>query len=268
MKYFFATLKYIKSNFWIWIAFAVAVVAFGLLIDLSSIDVIKASFDGDKMQTEFIDWLNFFLPFNITQWWSYLLSALSLIMLIVVLAFISTSTDRRMRYNARSIKGLLYGMEANVYPCFWIIAIIAVGDFITTLLMSTVMQATVNMNVENIYILGIILCCILALVALYVLTFLELWLPCYLITGYKAYEALNYSYSLYSTNKLQIFLSTFVPIAILALCATPVVIFCDPIVISIVVPIVAALIFTYIAVHCFVVYIDADGIVREDLKKY
>jgi hypothetical protein len=93
-------------------------------------------------------------------------------------------------------------------------------------------------------------------------------LPCLEITGYRIFEALSYSYSLAKLHIWKIVIAIGVPFIIIFAIVTTLAFTCPPPVLYIAAPILMGCLFTYAALACYIIFVDAEGIEREDLKKY
>lgn len=266
MKYITNTLKYIRSNPMLWVAYAVAAVCFLGIVDVWSIHDVITSYSGGKFSASLTDWVSFFTPLNTTSWWTILTSLAAYVVLILDLAFICASADRHMRYNSLSPKGIFSSLNNNLLPCLIAVLVLLVFGCVNAFILAGIMMATTLSS--YLYILGLILCAGLALIEFYVITFFALWLPCFNITGFRAYESLSYAYSLGAQRRKPLFLSIFIPTIIIAACIIALT-FVNIFAVSLlVISLLIALMFVYVSVLAYVVYIDADGITREDLKKF
>ncbi len=268
MKYFTDTLKYIKNNAASWVAFVVAAVAFAAIYDPHALKVVADSADGGHVNAGIGSWLMLFLPVNTSAWWTVLISFAGYIVLIADLAFICATTDRRMRYGSRSFRGILSSMNDSAMPCAAVAVFLLTSLCILSVVMAAIMKASCSFGAPYMYIGGIALCAVVMLVAVYALTFFHLWLPCFAITGFRAYESFGYSYSLAAHKRKQIFLSVYIPIIVVCILSAAIPALCSPAVTTALLPLFQAALYVYTAINSFTMYLDADGTEREDLKKF
>ncbi len=268
MKYITDTLKYIKSNPMLWVGFGVAFVCFLTLTDTSAIHNVLGSYEGGVFNAEISDWICLFLPFNTSSWWMILISLAGYVVLILNLALLCASTDRHMRYNSLSPRGIWSSLNNCLLPCTTIMLILFALSCVNSVILAGIMMATSFSSVKYMFILGITICTLLFFAEFYFLTFFALWLPCFNITGFRAYESLTYAYSLGATKRISMFLAIFVPTAVFVLCGLPFIFVNIPALSAIVLSLFSAALFVYISALIYVIYLDADGITREDLKKF
>lgn len=268
MKYTTDTLKYIKSNPMLWVSYAIAAVCFAAIVDVGSLHGTIASYEDGIFNTSLGGWICLFLPINTHSWWTILLSLAAYVVLIFDLAFICAALNRHMRYNSLSPRGIFSSLNNELLPCMLTVTILVALNCLNALILAGVMMATSPSTVKYMYILGVLICAVLAVIEYYVISFFSLWLPCFNITGFRAYESFSYAYSLGATRRRPLFLSIFIPTLIIAACALPFA-FIDLSALSlIIIALLCAALFVYIAALIYVVYLDADGITREDLKKF
>ncbi len=268
MKYIVNTLKYIRSNPMLWVAYAVAAICFLAVVDVWSVHDVLMSYSNGTFGANLSDWIFLFLPLNTSTWWSPVISLAAYVVLTFDLTFICSSTDRHMRYNSLSPRGIFSSLNNSIAPCIIIMLILTVFNCINAVLLAGIMMATSYSTVRFMFILGIIICAALSLAEFYFLTFFSLWLPCFNITGFRAFESLSYAYSLGSERRKSLFLAIFIPAIIIAACTLPFIFISVSVISLIVISLLLALLFVYIAALVYVVYLDADGIAREDLKKF
>ncbi len=250
-----------------WAAFVVAAFCFAATIDPHSGKVIAESVQGGDIGARISSWALYFLPFNMTHWWTFLISLAGYVVLILDVALACAAADRHMRYNSLSPRGLFSSMNNNIIPSFFVVFTLVIVTSIAAVLEAGIMKATSWMG-SYVYILGIIICVIVYVALMYAAVRFILWLPCYVITGFRPLESLSYAYALTVPNIKKLFLSAGVPVtgSILANAVLPVYL---PAAVSIpVVGIIDALVCVCLISMSFIAYIDADGIKREDLKKY
>jgi hypothetical protein len=118
------------------------------------------------------------------------------------------------------------------------------------------------------YVFGLIICVLLAIVIFFLCSLFLLWLPCVEITGFRKYEALNYSYALARQRVWKIFVAFAVPTIIIVTISIVIGMTCPKAVAYIAMPLLLGVLFIYTSVMSYMAYADAEGIEREDLRKY
>ena len=105
---------------------------------------------------------------------------------------------------------------------------------------------------------------------LYIINIIYLWLPCMQITGFKALEALHYSYQLMTPLKIKLIavqlLSLFVVELLVCLCV--IFLTANPIVFTILTTLLYTSMIMFYCVRMQIVYFDRDNIERADQRKY
>lgn len=267
MRYIKETLKYLKNNILLLPSLAIAILAFAPIIDFMAIERIAQSFDGGKISDSFTAWLRLFLPFNTENWITALLSIVAYVALIVNLAFIHSMVDKHIRFGIKSFRSIMSSLTINFVYGLICVIVLAVAVIILDLIMAVIMTAFC-MAGEYIFIVGIVICAILAIVFLFVAAHFFLWLPCAEITGFRISEALFYSYAQARTHRW----ANFAAIVLPAVCAVVITalfgIFMGITAAAIAGPICFGCAFMVIVVASYMSYADAEGIEREDLKKF
>jgi hypothetical protein len=257
-----------KSNLLLIPCFLVAAVAISLLTDNHSFTVIVSSATDGTISDSFLSWLRFFIVFNYSNWIMVLCGIAAYIVLISDLAFIHSLIDKHVRFGSKSFRSIASGFNINVVNSL-IAALFAIpAMLVTAVIMAAIMKTCVLIPFDYSYLLGVILCAALLIFMLFLFSLFLLWLPCVEVTGFKKYEALNYSYALTRSRIGGIFLSAAIP-AIFAVVITVGIMFIENAFATyIAIPLIMAALFIYECVLSYIVYVDAEGIEREDLKKY
>jgi hypothetical protein len=268
MKYAKETLKYLKDNLVLVPCFVIAVLCAALLVDFQAYQTIAQSIQGGRISDSFVSWLRFFILFNPTNTLSIISGVIGYVVLVLDLAFIHSMIDNHIRFGSHSFRSIMSSFNINVVNGLIYSVFTAILHFLSGVIMAAIMKTSELIPLNYSYIFGMIVCALLAVFIFFVCALFSLWLPCVEITGFKKYEALAYSYALARQRVWKIFASLALPVIILVSAAVVIGMMCSAIVSYIVVPILIGLIFIYTSVHCFIVYVDAENIEREDIRKY
>lgn len=268
MKYVTDTLKYLKSNLLLLPALAVAVAACVPLVDYNAINTVYASLTGNQTAVGYTQWLVLFLPFNCENWITGITSAIAFIVLALDLAFIHTMVDKHIRFGTKSFRSVLSSLTINSAYSLLLVTVILVCCTVLSLLLAAIMF-TFSLAESAVAIpAGLIICLIVAVALLYLTCHFFLWLPCVEITGFRILEALSYSYAHARPRRWIIFLSVILSVVVATGISYVVTLFADRITACVVSPLIDGCTFLILAVMSYIVYADAEGIEREDLKKF
>lgn len=268
MKYIKLTLKYMKSNPWLLLALAVAAVALAPTFDMKSFSDIAATFDRGTIGASFTMWIKLFLPFNVNNVWFALLSVACYVVLVVDLAFIQSLTDKHVRFGTLSLKSLGQSFNINVINGLVFAVFMLIAYCIFAVIWAAVMDAICLFKAPYFFILGVAICTGLYVLMLYLFSLFILWVPCADVTGFKKYEAFSYGYSLASDRRGKLFVAVLIPSVIAWVVGYTIGFASLPALTFTVIPVLGGLLFVYLSVLAYIAYADAEGLEREDLKKY
>jgi hypothetical protein len=268
MRYVKGTLLYIKSNPLLIPCYLIAAFAFGLLINPAAYQTISLSLTDGNISNSFTAWLSFLTLFNPQNVYTSISSVMAYIILICDLAFIHSLVDKHIRFGTKSLRSVTSGFNINIVNGIIFAAFAIIAQLIVAAVISAVMKTCELIPVSYSYIAGIIICAAIFLFVLFVAGLFLLWLPCVEVTGFKKFDALNYSYALARPKAWNIFAAFAVPAAATFTACIAVGLLCARIVTYLVLPVIMGLFFVYTAVLSYIIYAEEEGISREDLKKY
>lgn len=268
MKYIKLTLRYMKSNPWLILAVVVAAVALAPTFDMKSFSDIARTYRDGTIDASFTMWIKLFLPFNLNNVWLALLSVACYAVLVVDLAFIQSLTDKHVRFGTLSLKSLGQSFNINVVNGLVFAVFIMIAYCLFAVIWAAVMDAVCLIKAPYIFVLGVAICTGLYALMLYLFSLFILWVPCADVTGFKKYEAFSYGYSLASDRRGRLFVSVLIPSVIAWVVGYTIGFASLPALAFTVIPVLGGLLFVYLSVLAYVAYVDAEGIEREDLKKY
>ena len=268
MKYIVNTLKYLKSNLLLLPALAVAMVAFAPIFDYAAFEQIATSFSDGRICSSFNVWLCFFLPVHTENWLTVLLSVLGYIVLIVDLSYMQSLTDKHVRFGSKSFRSIMSSLSVNFWYGLTLAALLAVAAALNAFIFAAVMKTFAMFTAPYIFVCGVVICGLLTIAELFGFCHFSLWLPCIEITGFKAFEALSYSYSLARPIRWRLFFTLSVPVIIASIIWFAVTLTCNAWVAAVISAAVCGFAFVFITTACYLAYVDREGIEREDIKHY
>lgn len=268
MKYIIDSLKYIKNNIIILLpSLAVAIVAFGMVIDYPSAERVVLSFSDGRVTSEFYAWFAMLMPFNANGWVNVILSIVAYVALVLDVAFIHTMVDKHVRFGSRSFRSVLSGYTINFIYGLICMAVVIVALLVLFLIEAAIM-ATFALASAYVFVAGAAICVLMTLFFLFVAAHFYLWLPCAEVTGFRWGESLNYSYA----KARQVRWKNFAALTLPLVAALAITILCG-VFLGEAGAIVAGGIsfgcaYLLIVVASYLSYADTEGIEREDLRKY
>lgn len=272
MKYTIQTGKYIFKNFFYVVLFAV-LPAFALSLSLAEAEIIKvlnAVAVGDFSAWTFSDLFSAISVLNFSSWHSVLSGLLGVIMIVPCVALLMAFLDKHMRFGKRTFNGLLSKLNDNFISTFgYTFLFVAIYEVWALLLSALLVFVALIPNAIAVYILAGLVFIAMHVALLYAIGAIYLWLPCMQITGFRAVEALQYSYQLMTTVKWRILvgqlLFLFATEALLIACAwfLP-----DVVVFTVLTTVLFTLLMLFYCVRMVIAYFDRDQIERADLRKY
>ncbi len=267
MKYITDTLKYLKSNLLLLPSLAVAIIACAPVVDYGAVENIVNSYSDGQITASFADWFMAFMPYNSRNWLSVVLSIVGYIALVMDIAFIHSMVDKHIRFGSKSFRSIMSSYSINFI--YGLIAMVAgmCAMLVLALLMALVMTAF-SMLPSFAFIAGLVLCAALALLLAFIAAHFFLWLPCVEITGYKITEAVYSSYAQAKTIRWRNFAAIVVPMIIATAITSLVGGFCGPVATGAAGAVCFGCAFMVISVASYMAYADAEGLEREDLKKF
>jgi hypothetical protein len=269
MKYTKDTLKYLKNNILLLLpCYVIAVVCLTALINFEAYQTIAQSISKGSVSDSFLEWLRFFTLFNPENVFKIIAGIVAYVILILDLAFIHSLIDNHVRFGSRSIRSIASSFNINVVNSFIFTILAICFHFICGIILAAIMKTCELIPLNYSYIFGLILSAILMIVIFFVCSLFMLWLPCVEITGFRKYEALNYSYALARQRVWKIFVAFAIPSIVIISISIAIGMTCHQIAAYIAMPLLIGLLFIYTSVMSYMVYADAEGIEREDLRKY
>ena len=272
MKYTLQSSKYVFKNFIYLFPFAILpAVFFAVSTDEEAIiSVVKALLEGRLSDWTFGGLFKALSILNFASWQSIVFGQVGVILIIFSVSLLMALLEKHMRIGKRTFNGLWGKLNDNFVSTLCVVLTVLVLYELWTLLLAAFLffLSRITITAVAYVLLGIafILFHILLMVSVGVI---YLWLPCMQITGFRAFEALSYSYQLMNPIKWKIMLAQigvlFVVEGLICACA---IYFTMPLTFNIVAAVLYAGVMMIYCVRMQIAYFDRDNIQRADMIKY
>lgn len=272
MKYTIKSVKYLIKNFWYLLPLAALPALFlCFTTDEGALsNVVQAFFGGDLSAWTLDDLFCSLSVLNFGSWRSIVFGVLEIIVLVPCVALIMAVLEKHFRIGRRSFRGILSKLNDNLLSTCGVALILLLIYEVWALLISTLLLFASMAKISVFaYLLAIVFFLGMHVVLLLLVGVIYLWLPCMQMTGFRAFEALHYSYQLTAPFKWRLLMvqmmSVFVAEALICTC---VVFISNFALSSVLLCILYALLIMIFCVRMQVAYFDRDQIERADEKKY
>lgn len=272
MKYTKQSCNYIAKNFFY--IFPLAILP-ALLLSLSTDEgaiqcVLNNLFTGNIGNLHFEHLFCAISVLNFASWQAVIFGLLGIIGIVVFVALLMAFLEKHMRIGKRTLNGIFSKLNDNfvstAFVTFTFLVVYEVWALITSALLFLVTR--MHMIVPA-YILCALVYIGMHIVLIYAISTVYLWLPCMQITGFRALEALDYSYQLVAPVQWNILIGQllflFVTETLTCLCVAFVP---DPFVFRLVTTALFSILIMVFCVRMQIAYFDRDHIERADLKRY
>ncbi len=272
MKYTVQSTKYVFKNFIYLIPFAILPAIF-LAISTDEIAitaVVKSIFKGNIEEWSFVELFRAISILNFATWPSIVFGLVGIIVIVPCVAMMMALLEKHMRIGKRTFNGILGKLNDNlISTCGTVLLLLGIYELWTLLFTSVLFLVSRISIVILAYILAAIVFIVFHVLLMLSVSTVYLWLPCMQITGFRAYEALVYSYHLIGKIKwrviaAQLCVLLFAEILISA-CA---VLLPTSLIFNIIVAVLFSFIIMLYCVRMQIAYFDRDHIERADIAKY
>lgn len=267
MKYLIQTIKYLKSNLLLLPSLAIAVMCFAVIVDYTAAETVIDSYGAGYITDSFTDWFKLFIPFNSKSWITILLSIAAYVLLVLNVAFVHSMVDKHVRFGSKSFRSVMSSFTINFVYGLITMLVIAAACLVMALLLAVVMK-TFAMPGAYIFIIGAVICAVLAALFIFIGAHFFLWLPCAEITGYKMSEALYCSYAQARTVRWTNTVAIALPLALSVVTVSLFGAFLGTVAAIISGAVCFGCSYMLIVVASYMAYADVENIEREDLRKY
>ncbi|MBO7298004.1 MAG: hypothetical protein J6U60_03035 [Clostridia bacterium] len=272
MKYTVQSGKYIAKNFWYILPFAIIpAFFFAFSVDKEAIYCALEIFaSGDLSGFHFAHLFRAISVLNFASWQAIVFGLIGIVLIVVCVAMMLALLDKHMRIGKRTYNGLFSKLNDNLVSTTGYALLLVLLYELWALLTSAILFLFSRIAITAVaYSLSIIGFLAMHLLLIYAIGAIYLWLPCMQITGFKAMEALHYSYQLMSPVKWRILFGQIVILTLVELLVCTIAVFVPSETAFMLIS--AALYALLIMVYCVrmeIAYFHRDNIERADLEKY
>ncbi len=272
MKYTVQSTKYVCKNLIYLFPFAILPAIFlSISTDQAAIhSVLDALFAGKVTEWKFGEIFRAISILNFATWQAIVFGVVGIIVIVPCVALFMALLDKHMRIGKRTYNGLWGKLNDNlVSTCGCVVLLLAIYEVWALLLSAFLfLFSAIKLFAVACPLLAVIFVLFHVLLIL-VISAIYLWLPCLQNTGFRAYEALVYSYHLMGQIKGKIIaaqlLILFAVEAGLCACALFV---SAGLAFNVITAIVYAVVIMIFCVRMQIAYFDRDHVKRADLVKY
>ena len=271
MRYTIQSIKYVFKNFFYIFPLALLPALFlSFSLDKDAISRVLTSYFTGEPSASVPDIFRAVSIFNFRSLKAFFAGLAGVVLMVLCTALIFAFVEKHMRIGKRTFSGIFSKLNDNLIStcgiCLLYVLLYEVWALITSALLFLVM---IPETVGVVYVLSVIVFFGMHFVLLYIVSIFYLWLPCLQITGFRAFEALRYSYQLVSPVKKNIVFGQWISVTLaevlLGLCS----LFVPGRVAGFALATVSYALMTAIfCVRMQVVYFDRAQLERADLKRY
>ena len=272
MKYTLQSSKYVFKNFIYLFPFAILpALFFAVSTDKAAIiEVIKVLTSGNLSDWTFKGLFNAISMLNFGSLRSIVFGLMGVILIVFCIALLMALLEKHMRIGKRTFNGIIGKLNDNFMSTLCVVLTVLAIYELWVLLLSAFLFLLSRITIVPVA-YGLV---ILAFIAFHILLMtsvgaIYLWLPCMQITGFRAFEALAYSYQLMHAVKWKImFAQIGVLLVVEALVCVCAMFLEASLSFRIVVAVLYASVMMIYCVRMQIAYFDRDNIERADIRKY
>lgn len=271
MNYTIASIKYILKNFWYILPFSILPALFlSLSIDKFAIQKVLTDYFTGKPGGSFPIIFRAISIFNFRDVGTFFAGLAGIVLMVVCVSLMLALIEKHMRIGKRTYNGIFSKLNDNLLStCGICLFYVLIYEVWAVLISALLFLAYLVENVVAVYILSVIIFFSMHFVLLYVVSLFYLWLPCLQITGFRAFEALRYSYQLVAPVKMRIVFGQWISVTISEILIGLTAIFVPMRGFSFAAAAVLYMFMTVMfCVRMQVAYFDRAQLERADLKKY
>lgn len=271
MNYTIASIKYILKNFWYILPFSILPALFlSLSIDKFAIQKVLTDYFTGKPGGSFPIIFRAISIFNFRDVGAFFAGLAGIVLMVVCVSLMLALIEKHMRIGKRTYNGIFSKLNDNLLStCGICLFYVLIYEVWAVLISALLFLAYLVENVVAVYILSVIIFFSMHFVLLYVVSLFYLWLPCLQITGFRAFEALRYSYQLVAPVKMRIVFGQWISVTISEILIGLTAIFVPMRGFSFAAATVLYMFMTVMfCVRMQVAYFDRAQLERADLKKY
>lgn len=271
MRYTIQSVKYVLKNFFYIFPFVLIPALFlSFSLDQVSIERVLTAYFGGEPDASFPDIFRAVSVFNFRSVKAFFAGLIAIVSMILCVSLIFAFIEKHMRIGKRTFSGVFSKLNDNLLStCGICLLYVLIYELWALIASALLFLASLTRIVGVVYVLSAVVFFGMNFVLLYIVSVFYLWLPCIQITGFRAFEALRYSYQLASPVKKNIVFGQWISVTLaevlFALCSLFVPGKAAGIVLA---TILFALMTAIFCVRMQVVYFDRAQMERADLKRY
>ena len=272
MKYTVQSTKYVVKNLIYILPFAIVPALFlAFSTDESAIfKVLRAVYHGDLRKWTFGELFCAISLFNVGSWQSIVFGFIGLLLIVPCVALMMALLEKHFRIGKRTFNGIWGKLNDNFLSTLWYIFLLLAIFEVWSLLLASFLFLFSRIAIAVVaYIFVALVYLAMHVLLLYAIGTIYLWLPCMQITGFRAFEALNYSHQLITPVKWKLIVGQlavlFTVEILIGLCVAFI---GSPIAFFTWTTILYAIIIMTFCVRMQIVYFARDNIERADLLGY
>jgi hypothetical protein len=244
-----------------------------LAFDQNSVSIVLKNFFSGAPNAEIAPFFVIFRCISILNFRSvgvFFADLAGIVLLIVSISLMMALIEKHMRIGKRTFNGLFSKLNDNLIStgsiCLLYVVIYELWALITSALLFCV---SLFNSPAAVYVFSVIVFFGMHFVLLYIVSLFYLWLPCLQITGFRAFEALRYSYQLVSPVKMKIVLGQWISVSVMEVLLAVCAVFVQGTVPSLILAAILYMFMTMIfCIRMQVVYFDRAQMERADLRRY
>ena len=272
MKYTLQSSKYVLKNFIYLFPFAILPAIFlAVSTDEGAIlNIIKALLAGNISSWSFTMLFKAISLLNFASWQSIVFGLVGILLIVPCVALLMALLEKHMRIGKRTFNGLWGKLNDNfVSTCDVVLIVVALYELWALLLAAFLFLLSRISLTFVACVLSVLTFVVFHVILMVSVGAIYLWLPCMQITGFRAFEALQYAYQLMNRIRWKIMLAqicVFMAVeALVCVCAFFVTSF---VVFKIIVAVLYAGVLMIYCVRMQIAYFDRDNIERADMARY
>ncbi len=272
MRYTVQSTKYVFKNLLYLFPFAILPAIFlSISTDQGAVNsVIRAFFSGNINDWSFTAIFRAISILNFASWQAIVFGLVGIVVIVPCVALMMALLEKHMRIGKRTFNGLLGKLNDNlISTCGCTLLILGIYEIWALLIAAFMFLFSMIEILPLAYALVAVIFIAFHVLLVVVISTVYLWLPCMQITGFRAFEALVYSYHLMGQIKGRIIAAQLLILMMVEalLCACAVFVTAG-LAFNIITALLYAGVLMIFCVRMQIVYFDRDHIDRADLVKY
>ncbi len=272
MRYTVQSTKYVFKNFLYLFPFAILPAIFlSISTDQEAVNsVIRAFFNGDINDWSFTAIFRAISILNFASWQAIVFGVVGIVVIVPCAALMMALLEKHMRIGKRTFNGILGKLNDNlISTCGYTLLILGIYEIWALLIAAFTFLFSMIEILPLAYALVAVTFILFHVLLVVVISTVYLWLPCMQITGFRAFEALVYSYHLMGQIKSRIIAAQLFILMLVeaSLCACAVFVTAG-LAFNIITALLYAGMLMIFCVRMQIAYFDRDHIERADLVKY